>query len=292
MKSLKFNITTPIIMAGADKDKVELREQSIKGILRWWFRFYKGGSLNLNDLRKNESEIFGSQELASRVKLRIKNKPSKIIDAYLCMNDRRKNGENGAKRNYIAIRRKSLSENKDFQIEFRFLKPCDEVKIENELIETIFFMTNFGGIGARWRRGFGSIQLDNENEDFEKIKKEIKQKLASFPKNSNNNDFMNISNTSIYLITKKDGNLWNSWQDCMNDLRDNFYRALKNKLNVDKIILGRASPLIIQIKKAKEGYYGVVLLWNRWLTEEINKRINELIEGKFNLIEIHKTEGG
>jgi CRISPR-associated protein Cmr1 len=168
-----------VIIACANKDKVELREQSIKGILRWCLKFYRGGSLNLNVLEEIESKIFGSKELASRVKLKVKNKPFEIFDTYLYMNYRRRKEGNGAKKNYIAIKRKSFSEDKDFQIEFKFLKPCDEAQIENDLNETLFFLKNFGGIGARRRGGFVSIQM----KYFENIKKEVERKLANSPKN-------------------------------------------------------------------------------------------------------------
>ena len=49
-------------MAGFNKNKVELRSSSIKGMLRWWFRFYKSSFLNVDKLRKFENEVFGSTE--------------------------------------------------------------------------------------------------------------------------------------------------------------------------------------------------------------------------------------
>jgi hypothetical protein len=98
-----------------------------------------------------------------------------------------------------------------------------------------------------------------------------------------------------YFITKKDGSLWDSWENLINDLRDNFYGALKNKLvenelGVDKIILRRTSPFIIQIKKAKEGYYGLILLWIRWLTKGTNEKINKLKVQIFKLIESFRVK--
>jgi CRISPR-associated protein Cmr1 len=241
-------------MSGAYKDKVEIREQSIKGLLRWWFRFYKGGILSLEELREIEGKIWGLQELASRIKLKIKNKPSNNpIDAYLRMND--KSNPN--------IKRKAFPENGNFEVEFRFSNPFDENIVKKELEETIWFLINFGGLGARWRRAFGSVQLDNEERNFDDIFQEVENKLSSYSRGFKNSDFMNISNTAIYFITKKDGSLWSSWENCMNDLRDNFYRRLKKELGINKIQLGRTSPLIIQIKRAKEGYYGVILIWKR-----------------------------
>ncbi|MFN4226537.1 MAG: type III-B CRISPR module RAMP protein Cmr1 [Candidatus Ratteibacteria bacterium] len=284
--NFKFEIVTPLIMAGVDKNQVELREQSIKGILRWWFRFYKGASLGLKELKKEEGEIWGSQELASRIRVLIKKRDLVSGEAYLCMNDRRAKGENEAVRPYDKIQRKSYTSGK-FEIDFGILPQFNLDKTLNELNNTLFFLTNFGGIGARWRRGFGSIMIkDNKNFQIsgnrvEEIAEELKKKLKQFPINQSKQDFdfMNLSNTSIYLIPPKN-NFWRSWEDAMNELRDNFYRELKRKLSVEAIAIGnprKVSPLIIQIKKISKGFYGVVLICNKWdKHDECVKQIKSL----------------
>ena len=59
-KSYEFELITPLIMTGAKKDKIEFRTQSIIGILRWWFRFYK--ACEVKDLKKlKEVEIILSE---------------------------------------------------------------------------------------------------------------------------------------------------------------------------------------------------------------------------------------
>jgi CRISPR-associated protein Cmr1 len=57
----------------------------------------------------------------------------------------------------------------------------------------------------------------------------------------------------------------------MNDLRDNFYRKMKNQLKMEKIAYKpsngerKVSPVIIQIKKTKNNnYFGVVLVYEGW----------------------------
>jgi len=85
MYEYNFSIITPVIISGVYKGQVELRTQSVKGILRWWFRFYKSSFLNVNDLRNFENKVFGSTENSASFYMRVINEPQKKEDAYLCM---------------------------------------------------------------------------------------------------------------------------------------------------------------------------------------------------------------
>jgi CRISPR-associated protein Cmr1 len=155
---IKFEVITPIIIAGIDKNEVELRNSSIKGMLRWWFRFYKSSFLDVDKLRKFENEVFGSTENGCLFYMRILNFPQNIGDAYLCMNDRRKKGQNGARNDYYKIKRSAYLPNQNFEISFKFFP---HFKYQNELENSLMLLSLFGGIGARWRRGFGSFQIEN-----------------------------------------------------------------------------------------------------------------------------------
>jgi CRISPR-associated protein Cmr1 len=261
-KSYNFSIITPIVMAGANKDMVELRTQSIKGMLRWWFRFYKSSFLRIEELRKVESDVFGSTENAALFSMQLVNEPTRgVCDAYLCMNDSRKR----------AIKRRAYSPSHTFQLDVRFFP---HFKYNEELENSLMLLSLFGGIGARWRRGFGSVQIENENfrfngENLEKMADDIKSKIKKLKGNLQQNNFINISNTKIYLIKPKN-NFFNSWNLAMDDLRDKFYRKLKKILGVNQIAYKppygerAVSPLIIQIKKIGNNYFGVILVWDGW----------------------------
>ncbi|WP_235619553.1 type III-B CRISPR module RAMP protein Cmr1 [Caldanaerobacter subterraneus] len=269
---------TPIIMSGARKNLLELREQSINGILRWWFRFY--GSLkyqSLQELRKRESEIFGSTTKAKRFYIKILQEPQSRGKAYLCMNDRRKKGEKGAAVNYSERVRTSYAPNQEFILNFKFM-PHFPKEHEKELKNSLMCLSLFGGIGARWRRGFGSIIVKEfafYGEELEGIGKEINKRLEELNiKNSLKikpfEEFINFRNTNIFLIKPKNS-FWDSYESAMNDLRDNFYRALKHELKISELSYSpresrrKASPLIIQIKKnVKNHYFGVILIWQEW----------------------------
>jgi CRISPR-associated RAMP protein, Cmr1 family len=271
---IKFEVITPIIISGIDKNKVELRSSSIKGMLRWWFRFYKSSFLNVDKLRKFENEVFGSTENGCLFYMRILNFPQNIGDAYLCMNDKRKKGQNGARNDYYKIKRPAYLPNQNFEISFKFFP---HFKYQNELENSLMLLSLFGGIGARWRRGFGSVQIEDfsyKGKNFEELANELKNKIEDLKEvqvkdNEKLNDFMNITNTKIYLIKPKN-EFWNKWDSAMNDLRDNFYRKMKNQLKTNRIAYKtygdrEVLPLIIQIKKLEKGnYFGVILVWEKW----------------------------
>ncbi len=50
-----------MFLAGADGTTPELRAPSIKGALRFWWRAMNG-HLSLEELRKQESDLFGNTE--------------------------------------------------------------------------------------------------------------------------------------------------------------------------------------------------------------------------------------
>ncbi len=259
---LKMYIITPVVMAGADRSKPELREQSIKGILRWWWRFYEGALMNIKSLKEKEEEIFGSQDLASRVRIRLENHDNlNITDAYLRMNDDSRK----------VVRRKAFDVGQYFNLNLEFLDTYKQ-EIEN----TLWLLSNLGGIGARWRRGFGSVMREEDMKlDIESIVKELRKFKQNSQDKTGNCGFMHLGNTDIFILS---GN-WYSWKDAMNDLRDDFYRALKNIWGIRAIAIGNprsVSPLIIQIKKFKGKFYGVILICKSWdKYDEMVKFINQ-----------------
>jgi len=140
------------MISGIDKNSVGLRILSIKGILRWWFRFYKSSFLTVDELRKLENEVFGSTEKSCLFYMRLSEEPQNKEDAYLCMNDKRKEE---AQKDYSKVKRKAFSPSSDFGIKFRFSPHFNHQKeVENSLMLLSFF-----GSGTRWRKGFGSVQI-------------------------------------------------------------------------------------------------------------------------------------
>jgi CRISPR-associated protein Cmr1 len=60
---ITLELLTPAFWSGADQKEVELRSQSVKGILRWWWRAVVGDHRQeLESLRDEEAQLFGSAE--------------------------------------------------------------------------------------------------------------------------------------------------------------------------------------------------------------------------------------
>lgn len=274
---VKCRILTPLIMSGADSSDVELREPSIKGMLRWWYRFWKGAhTSSLEQLKKIESDIWGSQDNASRLRLKITSglTESDIYAAFLCMNDRRKK-EGAVPKAYDQIKRKSYSpsSSRSFTLSF-FYFPQHENMVLDDLKKTLWLISSLGGLGARWRRGFGSISIDEvekhgenyyglEGDNLKQIAEKMSSRLQGYRGDNNSLKFMHLGNTHIYLIKPKN-NFWHSWNGAMDDLRDKFYRPFKKEKEISAIGGAkprRASPMIIQIKKTihSNNYFGIVL---------------------------------
>ncbi|MEO1928407.1 MAG: type III-B CRISPR module RAMP protein Cmr1, partial [Nautiliaceae bacterium] len=65
---IKCEIITPLLMHGADGKRAELREQSFKGVMRFWWRAING-NLGLKELKEKEAEIFGDTNKKSSFRM-------------------------------------------------------------------------------------------------------------------------------------------------------------------------------------------------------------------------------
>jgi len=254
---VNFKIITPLIMGGAYIKNPELREQSIKGLLRYWFRFYKLREKDKDMVKKIENEIWGSQENASPIRLKIIEENIKRVKVHLCMNDSR--GK------YNKITREAFKGSFKLEISSFF-------QISEEIIKTLWFLTFLGGLGARWKRGFGSVQiyLENFNSEwkfsigseinFERIEEFYKMHLNKIPKciTSSIGTFC-LNDMEIFLLEKTE---WNTWKEVMNNLRDEIYRPFKRQTPLTDISKNPKRPvskIVFQIKKFGEKFVSTII---------------------------------
>ncbi len=159
-----YRVTTPLFLGGSDAGKnAELRPPSIKGVLRFWYRAIALPKLqNLEKVKSMEDTIFGNTEGQSSFMLSIHNIEGlaeiKTIDwrnlhglRYLGFGVVNSRGE---------ITRPYLKSGGSFTIRLRTKKEVPE--------ETAFFLPLtlqalglFGAVGARSRKGFGSLSLES-----------------------------------------------------------------------------------------------------------------------------------
>ncbi|MEA1966771.1 MAG: type III-B CRISPR module RAMP protein Cmr1 [Thermodesulfobacteriota bacterium] len=181
---------TPAFALGADGEHAELREQTINGLLRFWWRAFFGSD-DLDKMQKDESAIFGSTSNRSDLKIFISNRnySSRIeniprgelipvrskgstfnisILEYLSygLYDYERGNGNVFKKGHI-------KENGRFSLTLSCSK-----KNEKKILTALFLLSKFGGIGSRSRNGFGSMQI--KNFDSSQITTEFDETLKSF----------------------------------------------------------------------------------------------------------------
>lgn len=145
MKRWRFVLeaVTPVYLGGEDPTKAEWRPTTLKNLMRWWYRAGKAGRSPV------EGNLFGTTDNSSRFKLNIRplNGTPKVM-----------NLSQGSGIHYLGY---SLTKRKCFPpgskvemaISFRWMKEHEQ----RVILASLWLMLWLGGVGARWRRGFGSL---------------------------------------------------------------------------------------------------------------------------------------
>lgn len=249
--TIQCEIVTPLLMHGADKN-AELREQSFKGIMRFWWRAIHG-NLSLKELKEKEAMIFGNTEKKSSFRMKLINN-NLNIDEFNPLPHKNSN-----------FRIKGFSTNQTFEIEF-FGRNLD-------LVKDIFILsTILGGFGQRSRRGFGSIKVlkieDKENKqldfDYPLTKTEIiefiKKINPEFTTNDNNECFKSkrkFPYIKIIII----GNNFNFYDD-YNIILRKIGLATHNYPCFGSANPRLASPVYVTICENKNQYLPVITSLN------------------------------
>ncbi len=173
-----FRVTTPMFSAGADTARAELRALSFKGVLRFWWRAcawsHFGG--DLAGIREEETRVFGGPEIGqSRVGIRLYpvgrvrvlaphevltdagGRAASVGARYLAygMLHTAGNVKKGVRE--AELIRGCLAPPFELTVELRLRKLVEAQR--GLLIEAVRALGTFGGMGARSRRGYGSLSL-------------------------------------------------------------------------------------------------------------------------------------
>lgn len=301
MEELVFTCetVTPMFCYGADGQTPEIRAQSIKGALRFWWRAMQEES-DSKKLFTKEADIFGHASNEKKLddiskkclfSLIIKDRGVKTKDASIFNDDsteftlNRKNAYNNKVKSYKI---KSLAylaygpfyrseakehfeaENSQFDIIIRMPQIND--KIKKELLKTLFLLTNFGGIGSKSRNGFGSFRIIEASEEL--ISPDIAQMMGSDKK-----PYSSFC-TGTELWTTK--NAYPAWDQALNVLAQAYITAkwriddshdITNRQYLTQPIKGkkgrdenlnlerRSKPYFLHIDKISDSeYVGSILL--------------------------------
>jgi len=158
-----IHVVTPLFGGGvkaSENDPITvIRGSSIRGHLRFWWRATRGAAFETwKDLRKAEEEIWGSSERASKVNIQINIKnPGKSIFNYT--EEKRNIYPDYALFPFQGMGNtppKKCQENILFNLQLSFPR-----KYQKDIYAAIWAWINLGGIGARTRRGVGSLYSAN-----------------------------------------------------------------------------------------------------------------------------------
>ncbi|HOL62307.1 MAG TPA: type III-B CRISPR module RAMP protein Cmr6, partial [Elusimicrobiales bacterium] len=202
LKKYKLETTlqfiTPAFLAGAfqEKEDCDIFVNTLKGQLRWWWRKIYEKTLDTSRLWQLEKLVWGSTENSSPVRIEVSNieEGKKKIIPYRTQENRNQEMK------YISFGMWKMGDNRDrwmvnSGIEFNISIVCRDSYVKNEntgryenrlnaskvyeqVLFALYLLTNFGGLGAKSRKGFGSVRcLDVLNLEEGNTKLEINEDL-------------------------------------------------------------------------------------------------------------------
>ncbi|WP_258297664.1 type III-B CRISPR module RAMP protein Cmr1 [Paenibacillus peoriae] len=170
-KVYAITVVTPIFgggyLAGQIDTEQLVRTSTVRGQLRFWWRATRGAAYeNVYELRKREAEIFGDTSRPSCIKIWIEPTSTKSISK----TNFPKYALYSAGKEVDAAKKSSVEHTigHTFKLHIIYKQPFDDItksmdleEIERKEIEpALWAWINFGGVGARTRRGCGSLYCD------------------------------------------------------------------------------------------------------------------------------------
>ncbi len=205
----EYELITPLFGGGVEPGAADpvttIRATEIRGHLRFWWRATRGGQFDgdLQKMKEVEDAIFGaassgdsSHESSLTIKVAIKNagqafsKDRNGVDVYHPQSDYGYAAFALRQMSAPELRRGirfSLKIEYPKKLETKKEKKSVQIDSEKEIEAALWAWETFGGIGARTRRGFGSIKLLSVNgnavaypDNSGRAKTQISEKLAEY----------------------------------------------------------------------------------------------------------------
>lgn len=192
-----LELVTPAFLAGAmqTKEDCDLRPATMKGLLRWWWRTMHSGFITVNELRNLESLLWGDTNNSGAISISLNKVDNGVMpEQFGKVGIARKNNlplppnkkttqglfyssygmaENGKPQRWYAPQKSAW----DIRIFVRNLKikaskssvilniPANMVMDQAKL--SLWWLCYLGGVGAKSRKGFGSLQMPKELSELD-----------------------------------------------------------------------------------------------------------------------------
>ena len=251
---------TPMFMHGADGKTPELRPASIKGVMRFWWRAING-NLSLEELKKQEGEIFGSTEKKSKLIIY----PIEIIkeeDYKISLTPHHKQGyclENHKEKKCFFRNNNCMKANKKigklYIFKIKMLLKNNPYLNREELIDLFKVAFILGGFGQRSRRGFGSIRINkiDENEVLTSLE-EITNFINTISK------FQNSAIKYPYIkVIDKIGKQYYSFKKLLETIGESSHYYSCNDLGYAEKNNRLASPIYVSILKFSDNDFRPII---------------------------------
>ncbi|MGC8656602.1 MAG: type III-B CRISPR module RAMP protein Cmr1, partial [Thermoplasmata archaeon] len=281
-----FNIVTPMFISGFDQTKAELRVPSIKGMMRFWWRASNYDS-DINILKDKEIKIFGGIDkdigkskvsiklIESECNLSLKNSKDFFDNKKTSYNKTVYENENIYKYVGYGLFQKNNREYIDYGSKFTISLIYENNAYGEDLLNSLKLLGYIGGLGSRWRRGWGSISLVNltvNNKEYNGLpnnKESFKEQLKAIRNNAiksiNSTIYPSYSALSSQTRMKISKKSFNSWEEALFDISDFYMNYMKGLSLSERKDFGlpkdkgrndrRASPLLIHVHKIKDNEY-------------------------------------
>lgn len=254
---LRLGAVTPLVVGGAagPGGRPEgLRVPSLRGSLRWWLRAAVADHVGGDEALRFEQTVFGGGDAGAVVDLWTLSRSGGHTTAHLRMNDPRPRIVGGRA---LVAQREALAANARLDLMVHFRNHVD-AGTRRRFAGTLDLLLLLGGVGSRWRRGFGSLwRVDDAGHWSDRVTGETPADRASWmekrvrdaltvidgppprpPAGSPRGGFRMLrgGGARVYVIEPEEG-AWRTWQEAMGDagagggLRDLFYRPLKSRIN-------------------------------------------------------------
>ena len=165
----KYRLITPLFGGGVEPGKADpvttIRGTEIRGQLRFWWRATRGGMFdsNLQKMRDQEGEIWGSSTSPSKVSIAVTSKAGKDFVETNEDGEEVEGGDPASIYSYVTFPLRESDGALREKITFTFTISFP-TKYKQDIQSALWAWETFGGIGARTRRGLGAIHCTSASK--------------------------------------------------------------------------------------------------------------------------------